>query len=272
MSSRVPSTLLVFSIQGDDLLVNINPSNKTAENFDGTILKLLPQSSFAVKIGNRRPIEVLTELRDKLSSIVLFNGNESFDSVVRDIAQNFNTGNVRDTTLRKAYAKYFYETFTKRNSTALTRDGGIKETGLIVTELLSWYFIRRAVHIYVVCAILDRVNRATEQSISVSGQSTPPVFTTTISEDTKNKIANLEKKVIDMTGQLSQSQLAPAQISMLQSQLEEFKKEMIDKEVQLKKCQDHNNQLAQELANFKELLLSSTSMIFKMEEIPNLAS
>lgn len=279
MSSRAPSTSLVFSMQGEYLLVTTtNNSSKTDENFDGSFVRLLPKISFTVLIANRRPVEVLTELRDKFSTILLFHGGETFDGVVADISATFNSGNVRDTGVRKAYAKYFYETLIKRNSSSLVRDGDIKETALIVTELLSWYFIRRAVHIYVVCTILDKVKTATVASSPSSSFASPVVITSppVVSEEAKKRVAELEATLRNVQAQLARSGVTTAEGAQLQASLQasiaNMQTAMEEREQQLQACSEENQRLREQLNNFKELLLTSTSMIFRMDEIPNLSA
>jgi hypothetical protein len=283
------STQLVFTVVESDLVVNVVAGGKQDVLYEGATIKLLPSGQLRVSMVNKRPIEILSELRDMFSALFLFGGSERFDTVVQDIAQNFQTGNVRDTALRKGYAKYFYEMFIYRNSKALVRDGGFKETALIVTELLSWYFIRRAVHIYVVCTILDKVKGLSSASgaSGASGASAastlPPtiVMPNTIDQEAQKKAEEFRAQAQALQQQLSnvQQQLLAsnaskpqitAELNNLQNTIAGMTQTLANTQAELQACQQRNQVLATELANFKELLLSSTSMIFKMDEIPNL--
>jgi hypothetical protein len=279
MGSRSASTLLNFTVQDNVLVVNIQSGTKTSESYDGSMVSLLPKTSFSVNMMNRKPIEILNELKERFTNGLLFSGRETFDVVVRDIANTFNTG-VRETTARKGYARYFYELFIYRDSSSLKGVSGPSETALIVTELVSWYFIRRAVHIYVVCTILDRV-RGLSESASASTSKSSYV----VDEDSKRKseifaakVDELENRLkaqqADMLSKLSSGTLDKAKIEAAQLEMgtttAELGRKLNEAKEQYNACEKERLRLREELDNFKELLLSSTSMIFKIDEIPNL--
>lgn len=277
---------LVFTVQGDNLVVEVMPSSKgtVGQVVDGITVNFLNPTKFGVSMANKRPIQILSDLKDQFSNLLIFGGQERFDDVVRDIAQKFTTGDVSNTTMRKGYAKYFYETLINRNTKALVRDGGLKETALIVTELLSWYFIRRAVHIYVVCTILDKVkgmsqaaaatSASTYQVIAPTAPASAPASSMANAEAAKKNVEALQKQLSNVQSQLLSSgadkTTITAQLAAMQNTITDMTAQMTAKDNQLLACQEQNNRLATELENFKELLLSSTSMIFKMDEIPNL--
>lgn len=277
MATRgVGTTNLSFMIQGDTLVTSISSGNKAEVSFDGVFVKILPSVTFSISMTNKRPIELLMELKDKFSSILLFAGNETFDTVVKDIAQTFDSG-VRQTSVRKAYAKYFYETLVSRNTRSLTRDGSFSETALIVTDLLAWYFIRRAVHIYVVCAIMDKVQNSTFTSTQpAQPASVAYIQSTSVDEETKRKSEMLSQQLAKLQQDVTQGGIDKTSLQASLSSIEQSKNDLQAKvdELQATVASQYNEiaRLRNELNGFKELLLNSTSMIFKIDEVPALSS
>lgn len=277
MATRgVGTTNLSFMVQGDTLVTSLSSGNKAEVNFDGVFVKILPSVTFSISMVNKRPIELLMELKDKFSSILLFAGNETFDTVVKDIAQTFDSG-VRQTSVRKAYAKYFYETLVSRNTRSLTRDGSFGETALIVTDLLAWYFIRRAVHIYVVCAIMDKVQNSTfTPTQPAQPASVAYIPSTSVDEETKRKSEMLSQQLAKLQQDVTQGGIDKTSLQATLSSIEQSKNDLQAKvdELQATVASQYNEiaRLRNELNGFKELLLNSTSMIFKIDEVPALSS
>jgi hypothetical protein len=275
----VSTTSLSFVVQGDTLVTSIASGNKAEVNFDGVFVKVLPSLTFSINMTNKRPIELLMELKDKFSSLLLFAGSETFDNVVRDIAQTFDSG-VRQTSVRKAYAKYFYETLVSRNTRALTRDGSFNETALIVTDLMAWYFIRRAVHIYVVCAIMDKVQNSSLSSRTPASltyvPSSNPQSTIVVDDETKIKSEMLSQQLAKLQQDITQGGIDKTSLQASLSTIEQSKNDLQTKvdELQATVVSQFNEiaRLRNELNGFKELLLNSTSMIFKIDEVPTLSS
>lgn len=271
----VSTTSLSFMVQGDTLVASLSSGNKAEVSFDGAFVKVLPSLSFSISMVNKRPIELLMELKDKFSSILLFAGSETFDTVVRDIAQTFDSG-VRQTSIRKAYAKYFYETLVSRNTRSLTRDGSFGETALIVTDLLAWYFIRRAVHIYVVCAIMDKVQNSTVSTSQPAAYvpSIPP--SVIVDDETKRKAELLSQQLAKLQQDVTQGGIDKTSLQASLSSIEQSKNDLQTKvdELQATVASQYNEiaRLRNELNGFKELLLNSTSMIFKIDEVPALSA
>jgi hypothetical protein len=274
----VSTTSLSFVVQGDTLVTSIASGNKAEVNFDGVFVKVLPSLTFSINMTNKRPIELLIELKDKFSSLLLFAGSETFDNVVRDIAQTFDSG-VRQTSVRKAYAKYFYETLVSRNTRALTRDGSFNETALIVTDLMAWYFIRRAVHIYVVCAIMDKVQNSSLPSRNPASMTyipPNPQSTIVVDDDTKRKSEMLSQQLAKLQQDITKEGIDKTSLQASLSSIEQSKNDLQTKvdELQATVASQYNEiaRLRNELNGFKELLLNSTSMIFKIDEVPALSA
>lgn len=269
----VSTTSLSFVVQGDTLVTSFASGNKAEVNFDGVFVKILPSLSFSINMSDKRPIELLMELKDKFSAILLFSGSEPFDNVVRDIAQTFDSG-VRQTSVRKAYAKYFYETLVSRNTRSLTRDGSFSETALIVTDLLAWYFIRRAVHIYVVCAIMDKVQNSTFTPTQPASVAYIPSIS--VDDETKRKSEMLSQQLAKLQQDVTQEGIDKTSLQASLSSIEQSKNDLQAKvdELQATVASQYNEiaRLRNELNGFKELLLNSTSMIFKIDEVPALSA
>jgi hypothetical protein len=209
--------------------------------------------------------------------------------------------------LRKSYAKYFYTVLknkiyktanTSTSNSVQTSDR--KKTAQIIIELVNWFFMRRFVHVYVVCTCLEKLLQlavAATNNINVpSTSSTPQPQPINWSSSSSTTPLSGFTSTSTTSGPTGTFQVSPAvvqqQISALDNQLNRLSvvssgvsglsdaerasltKALQDTKNTLFEQQKDNTRLVQELANsrkeldnLRELLLSSTSMIFKMDEL-----
>ena len=201
---------------------------------------------------DKAPVVFLQEIQTELSRYFVFEGGKTLDTIVEDIIVNLSVRKFDLKTISsiKGYAKYFYRLWNDKDKGGLSsRDTDeIRQTTSIVIDMLSWWYIRRLVHVYVICAILEEVYKSTNtQSHAYPlGSPSPPLAppptplpTTTDMSTLLNSYRTLE---IDYKTLYDSVAEKDAKIAMLQKKLDDF----------------------------KELLIHSTSMIFKIEEVPNM--
>jgi hypothetical protein len=261
---------IVFSvINGTTLQINILGLDNTTD----TIFVEL-----AIGMKPRTPIEILKELQDKLSYKFLFQDGKTLDQVVTNVMTVINPKYVSlsmtDNTVSsiKSRAKAYYQMWINKDKTdiVINNTEENRQTANIVIELLAWWFIRRLVHVYVVCAIIDEVYKSGKQSSQLSTTQIQP--TTTFRDYTKDDGFDKLKQKYDSDVAFLQSE---------QAQLSGDLKSLINKHTQLEqeytKLYDNGlekdnkiTELEHRLDDFKKLLLHSSSMIFRMEEVPNM--
>lgn len=227
-----------------------------------------------VSIENKSPLNVLNDVQTVLLYEFLFEGGKTLDQLVDDLIVKMGERKFSKSSISsiKQTAKDYYRIWINKNKSGLTNTDADynRQTASIIIDMLSWWFIRRLVHVYVVCAILEGVYTTTQSyDVGVSkSYSSIPEYTL----DTRNdEVESLKQKYNTNVSalQMDKSQLAQdlqsllANYTKLEKDYQTHYAEKIAKEQEVK-------QLTGQLKEFKELLLHSTSMIFKIEEVPNM--
>jgi hypothetical protein len=277
-TSKIDSfTKLMFGSDNDkSIFISLTNSDNTnifsfAEGI--SIVPVVPWQSASNEFPlSSTPLDLLKAIQIKFSNTFRF-GNKAFDEIVKSTMDIFN-GSVsfdksvlKEIKMRKLYARYYYSILKNRNITNLDNSSDTKKTVRIVVELVSWWFIRRFVHIYVVCACLEKLYETSSVS-SPSGSSTQTQFmysstptpsnSSTISEEALNKMkADFELK---LAKQNSNSAKTADVVNDLQKQYNDALAIIAQKDAEISKQK-------QDLDNLKDLLLNSTSMIFQMDEL-----
>lgn len=224
--------------------------------------------SKTVSIEEKTPKQLLTDIQRQLEYVFVFDGKKTLDKVVEDIIVNMNirNTNIPSVSSIKNTAKLYYRIWDNRNKNGLTNEDTDYQRQIvsIVIDMLSWWYIRRLVHVYVVCAILEQVQNTT---ISLMDQRTTKGYTSPIN----NEIETLKFKYATNVAilQSDKAQLAQDFQQLLHSykQLETDYQNMQANEFAKDKYIDD---ITQKMNEYRELLLHSTSMIFKIEEVPNM--
>ncbi len=238
---------------------------------------VVPVQSVTLKYDMRRPlVETLKGLQDDLSRLLVVsypNGEkESFDSTVMGMISGIDTSSSTVSKdffdkikVRKAYARYYYDMFRKRT---IEYDEAKNKDAVILTSLASYYFMKRLVHVFVMCTIYEKISTASVSSnASTNGQ--PIIIQSNSSASSGDfaaerkafeaKIANLEASI------KNESSLTESSNEKL-NEMEAKYKELLDN------AQAKMVSLEGQVNNYRELLLKSTTMIFKLDEIPNVLS
>jgi hypothetical protein len=230
--------------------------------------------SKGISLEGKTPKQLLEDIQRQLEYVFVFDGKRTLDKVVEDIIVNMN---IRNTNLPsvssiKDTAKLYYRIWDKKNKNGLTNNDTDykRQTVSIVIDMLSWWYVRRLVHVYVVCAILEQVQN-TATSLINRGVIPDQRYNDFKGYPITDEIETLKFKYATNVSvlQSDKAQLAQDFQKLLQSykQLETDYRDMYAKESAKDK---HIEDLTQKLDEFRELLLHSTSMIFKIEEVPNM--
>lgn len=237
---------------------------------------VVPIQSVMLKYDMKRSlVDTLKLMQEDLSRLLQIyypNGEkEAFDSTVMAMINGIDTSTTTVTQqfldkmkVRKAYARYYYDMLRKRK---VEYDETKNKDAVILTSLVSYYFMKRLVHVFVMCTIYEKISNAT---VSSNTSSQPIIINNTVGEPSSNtfiverqaleaKIANLEASI------RNESSLTESANTKLQEVTDNYKN-LLDS------AQTRMNNLEAQVNNYRELLLKSTTMIFKLDEIPNVLS
>lgn len=256
-----------FAFKPDILTVQLVSSN-TEIIYYGKQITRLRDEILEYDINNKSLVETLKNMQQNLSDrfkIYYANGRtETFDEAVQSminglgssVAPNF----LEDILVKKAYAKYYYEMFKQK----LIQIDEKYSDALILSSLVSYYFIKRLVHVFVMCTIYQKVSIPTTAT-TISDLSGTPIIINTDEQSTdfsaeRNK---LQAKVVALEAAIKNSE------NMSTASLDTMKEINTLNTALLNKAEDKIKILENQVNNYRELLLKSTTMIFKLDEIPN---
>jgi hypothetical protein len=237
---------------------------------------IVPVPSVSLKYDMRRPlVDTLKAMQDDMSKLLQVyyatGEKESFDTTVVSMINGIDTSSstvskdfIEKMKVRKAYARYYYDMFRKRT---VEYDETKNKDAVILTSLVSYYFMKRLVHVFVMCTIYEKISSMTVSSSNSS--SSQPIFinnTTTNSVSSNDFAAErqaLEAKIANLeAGIKNESTLSESSNEKLKD-MEANYKQLLDN------AQQKIVDMEAQVNNYRELLLKSTTMIFKLDEIPN---
>ena len=311
MSALKDVTTLSFLYENDNIIPSVQ-NKQSVVQVDQREISTIPNQSKTYSLSTSTPLVAMTAMIADFKEMFKF-ANVNLDKVVDETMYVFNNFDKLDrsakmnamsvVSLRKSYAKYFYTVLkNKVYKTATTSGNSVqtsdrKKTAQIIIELVSWFFVRRFVHVYVVCACLEKLLQlsvAASSNMTVATTSTPqpqPInwsspslypttsFTSTASTSSPGSFqvspAVVQQQVSALDTQLNRLSVFPSGSSgMSDMERSTLTKTLQDTKTTLTDQQNINVQLTRqlndcrkELENLRELLLSSTSMIFKMDEL-----
>jgi hypothetical protein len=308
-------TTITFSYQNDNISLSIQ-SKEPIISVDQRQISAIPTTVLdkMYPLSTTAPLAVMTTMLADFKEIFKF-ANATIDQVVDETMNIFNNIDKFDrsqkvnalgvVSLRKSYAKYFYTVVKNKVYKTTNSVGGNsvqtsdrKKTAQIIIELVNWYFVRRFVHIYVVCTCLEKLLQlavvATNnmpstsstgmpqpQPVNLSGTSgfasTPSTMTSQVTAPGTFQVppALIQQQVSSLDAQLNRvnivsssgSAMTEADRSSLTKALQDTKNTLIGQQQQNVDLTKQLDNARKELDNLRELLLSSTSMIFKMDEL-----
>lgn len=310
-------TTITFLYENDNIILSIT-SKEPVILVDQRQISTISTSALTNKtynLSNTAPLAVMTTMLRDFKEIFKF-ANVSLDQVVEETMNIFNNIDKFDrsqkvnalsvVSLRKSYAKYFYTVLKNKVYNTATSVGGNsvqtsdrKKTAQIIIELVNWYFIRRFVHIYVVCACLEKLlqlavvasnNIASTSSsgvpqpqpVNLSGFPGTPGFSSApmavasvgtfqvppvVVQQQLSALDTQLNRINVVSSSGSESTMTNAENASLAKTLQDTKDTLIAQQQYNVNLTKQLDDARKELDNLRELLLSSTSMIFKMDEL-----
>jgi hypothetical protein len=230
-------TEIKFQYSSDNITVVIG---KPYSDKVGNVLPLSYQeTNFRM---TETPLTVMTNMMNSFKNIFVY-GTSSLEDIVKNTMELFNKpspSSLKEIQLRKDYSRYYYF-ILKNRKIDFDQSTDNKKTAQIIIELVCWWFIRRFVHLYVTCTCLERLL----QTASISTNSSSSIiYTSPVSQNLEKIKGSVDKDTYDTLNQMYTNQT---------SEITALRKELQNKQ--------------RDLDNLRELLLSSTSMLFKMDEL-----
>lgn len=234
----------------------------------GKLINRLKDETLDYDLTNKSLVETLKDMQQNLSDrfkIYYQNGKtETFDeavqSMINGLGSSVSTNFLEDITVRKAYAKYYYEMFKQK----LIQIEEKNSDALILSSLVSYYFIKRLVHVFVMCTIYQKVAVPTTNTIGNVLSGTPVVINT--SDQTNDFTAErnaLQAKILALEAAMKNSENTSAASLNTMTEINTLNTALLNK------AEEKIKVLENQVNNYRELLLKSTTMIFKLDEIPN---
>ena len=309
------ATTLTFLYENDNIIITIQSKQQVVQVDQREISTIPTNQTKTYSLNANVPLTVMTTMIADFKDLFKF-ANVTIDKVVEETMSVFNNFDKLEKTakvtamnivsLRKSYAKYFYITlknktykFNNTTNSNSIQSSDRKKTAQIIIELVNWYFIRRFVHIYVVCTCLEKLlqlsvvatnnisvvqpsTSSTPQpqafNLSSSSPSAPSVgFASTAGPSgtfqvppvvVQQQISALDNQINRLSVVSSSgSSMSDLERSTLTKALQDTKNTLLEQQKEQARLVQELSDSRKELDNIRELLLSSTSMIFKMDEL-----
>lgn len=237
-------TEIKFQYSSDNITVIIG---KPYSDKVGNVVPLpYQETSFRM---TETPLTVMTNMMSSFKGIFVY-GSSSLEDIVKNTMELFNKPtltSLKEIQIRKDYSRYYYF-ILKNRKIAFDQSTDNQKTAQIIIELVCWWFIRRFVHLYVTCTCLERLLQTTStpnsSSSSIIYTSPTTIDTVKVNQNLEKLKGSVDKDTYDTLNQMYTNQTA--EITALRKELQNKQKD---------------------LDNLRELLLSSTSMLFKMDEL-----
>lgn len=236
-----------------------------------------PVESGVLKYDMRQPlVETLKAMQDDISRLLQVTypsgEKETFDTTVVSMINGMDTSTstiskdfLEKMKVRKAYARYYYDMFRKRT---VEYDENKNKDAVILTSLVSYYFMKRLVHVFVMCTIFETIS-----SVSMTSNSSQPIIinqTNTSSTSNSTSSNSFAKERIKFEAEIANLEASIKNVTDLTESEKEKRKEIDNKHNELLAIAEKKIEgLEAQVNNYRELLLKSTTMIFKLDEIPN---
>jgi hypothetical protein len=243
----------------------LSSNNNDVIYYNKTIKRIEPYMIEPYDLKVNSLVGILQDVHVKLSQkLVITHSNgsiETFDKAVEELINGLGTNVTPEfidkLTMRKAYARYYYEMF----KTKVVRIDEKNSDGLILTGLVSYYFLKRLVHVFVMCTIYQKV-----ATVSLGTKSNTQA--TVVVQENANFATErneLQAKILSLEAEIKNTENLSASSIQKLKDMSSIQSELEDKyQVQIK-------DLEQQVSNYRDLLIKSTTMIFKLDEIPNVA-
>jgi hypothetical protein len=256
-----------FTPDTKELIVELTSSASEIIHYK-TQIKRLEEKKLRYYLTQASLVEILQSMQQGLSgTLKIYYPNrdpETFDDAVKSMIAGL-TGPVSPTfmeeiTIKKAYAKYYYEMFKNK----LIQIDEKHSDALILSSLVSYYFIKRLVHVFVMCTIYEKVSVPTTTATANASQGA--TFVINNNEQSTDFTAErnaLQAKILALETAMKNSETTSSASLNTMTEINTLNTALLNK------AEDKIKILENQVNNYRELLLKSTTMIFKLDEIPN---
>lgn len=266
LTYKLGDTALEISINIPRQVIVSNSSTK------GVVIEATNRT-FSLNVKDTTPIQLLTALQDSFKDLIQFDQNQRLDTAVSDtmvmignLSKNANILDLDVVRRNKTFAKFYYKAFISKDYRGIENSTNpMKETVKIVIDLFTWWYIRRLVHIFVVFTIIESLSNPL---VSMKQNPVPQVISPT-SDDTnvlnklKIELASLQDIIYNQSTVIDDKNKSILSLQALKADVDKLSDEIVKKDKELSEWKTNYD-------NLKELLIHSTSMIFKFDEVPNL--
>lgn len=257
-----------FSPESNSLSIELASSDTEIIHY-GKQIRKLESKKLTYDLNTKSLVNALKTMQEDLSQrlkVYYSNGNtETFDETVLSLLNGLGTSTssvsstfLDDILTKKAYARYYYEMF-KNKMVSIDEK---QSDALILTSLVSYYFMKRLVHVFVMCTIYQKVAIPTTAT-STNVSSVTPIIINEKSNDFTDERNAYEAKLLALQATLNKTENATSTSVEKWNEINALNTELLNK------AQDKIKSLENQVNNYRELLLKSTTMIFKLDEIPN---
>jgi len=252
-----------FTSDKNILTIQLVSSNTEIIHY-GTQINRLKDEKLEYDLNNKSLVETLKNMQQNLSDrfkIYYPNGRtETFDEAVQGMINGLGSSVapsfLDDIKVKKAYAKYYYEMFKQK----LLQIEEKHSDALILSSLVSYYFIKRLVHVFVMCTIYQKVSLpAISTGNSLTGT---PIVISNDNDFTAERNA-LQAKIVALEAAMKNSENTSSASLNTMTEINTLNTALLNK------AEEKIKILENQVNNYRELLLKSTTMIFKLDEIPN---
>ncbi len=255
-----------YTSESNKLVIELASSETEIIHY-GKLIKRLETKQLTYDLSTTSLVNILKNIQDELSQRlkVHYTGgkSETFDETVLSLINGLGSSSTSisssfldDILTKKAYARYYYEMF--KNKIISIDDK--QSDALILTSLISYYFMKRLVHVFVMCTIYQKVLVNTTSSNTSS--STPIIINETSNDFTEER-NRYEAKLLALQAAINNTETTSTTSIEKLNEINAMNTELLNK------AQEKINMLQNQVNNYRELLLKSTTMIFKLDEIPN---
>lgn len=196
--------------------------------------------------------------------------SETIDNVIRGLISGDTKAGTSTLTkerviANKAYAHYYYNLFKGRVLIGMEKNEPPFSDVKMLIDLASHYFSKRLVHVFVMSAIYERVF---DDSV---GAPQVQQFTGTSVTQLAAERERFEQQKRELLAAVNNTQLTSEQkLQQVTNELMMITQEMQKKDENIAKLQNDNKNLSARVTNYRELLVSSHDLLFKIDEIPTI--
>lgn len=222
---------------------------------------------------NLPPVVLVKSIQSFLDTCFVY-GNQTVDEVVDEIYKkafkpdrsSLTPDQLEDAKARKAYSKHYYGMLQLVMTEQRIASKENRDKYMIVMKLITYLYVRRLLHIFIVSNILVHLLEVGSTSSASSASSSSATASPQFSAVNPREV-DLTAKVQDMSRQLTVLESDKnAKIADKQNEIAALRASVEALTAALKEKDERVKVLETNLSQYKDLILESTNLIFNIEE------